>query len=151
MKKIVFMLVGALIMLAIPTTGFLPAQNRPPVHWVNGGQPVAVKQGDTFDFQAQFYSDVAIPNAWWGMPGRIGVVMASNHSADSGRVFIGDVEPNRIYSIRLQVPVPQDLPTGQYPGNLIIFNMAKQAGSSAGSSQFPEYLRVMVYVMDANP
>jgi hypothetical protein len=151
MRKIVFLIVGALVILAIPTGGLLPAQNRPPVHWLNGGQPIAVKQGESFDFQAQFYSDVAIPDAWWGMPGRIGVVMAPNHSAASGRVYFGDVEPNRIYSIRLSVQVPPDLPTGQYPGNLIIFNLAKQANGSAGSSQFPEYLRVVVYVMDANP
>jgi hypothetical protein len=150
MKKSVCLLFGALVMLAGPTSSFLTAQNRPPLHWVSGGESIVVKQGEAFDFQAQFYSDVAITDARWVIMGRMESLIYSEHSANRGAIPIGNVEPNRIYSIRVHLQVPQNFAPGLYTGDMRVFTPKYLSGSD-GWQFFPEFLRVKFYVMDANP
>ncbi len=150
MKKFATFFFVAFVTLAAPTISFLPAQNRPPVHWVSGGESIVVKQGESYDFQAQFYSDLAVTGAASVMKGKI-LSLVSPEPANGGGVLsqIGDVEPNRIYSIRYHLQVPQNLPLGEYPGILTVVNWKRY--DTAGTQVFPENLRVKIYVLDANP
>ena len=50
-----------LLLILGRATPSVPA--RPPIHWVSGGGTLVAVQGEMFEFEARFFSDVPISNA----------------------------------------------------------------------------------------
>jgi len=131
------------ILVALPLLFALTAmaQRRPPIHWVSGGETLAVEMGKTLDFEAAFYSDIRIPNAdWW--------LSSSLHPLFGGALeyagFLGEIEPDRIYRIRVRINIPPTLKSDKYTGNLHVFN--RKGGQPFAT--VPEVLPVTIYVME---
>lgn len=139
---------GALLPLGLLCliTGLAYGQgHRPPVKWVAGSETLAVVQGEEFDFQASFFSSSPIPNAhWWASFG-----LEPLFGRTGSPTPIGDVEPNRVYTIRHPIRVPGNLPPGRYEGIIQVYHHKEEWNST--QRVYPEVLPVKIYVMERGP
>jgi len=139
---------GALLLLGLFClfTGLAYGQrHRPPVKWVDGSETLAVVQGEEFDFEASFFSSLPIPNAhWWASFGLEPLFGRTGSPAP-----IGDVDPNRVYTILHPLRVPENLPPGLYAGIIQVYH--HKEGWNSTQRVYPEVLPIKIYVMEGNP
>ena len=126
------------------TTILLDAQRRPPIHWVDGGATVVVGPGEIFDFEARFFSDMPISNAHWWVSQGLDPLFVQTGSITP----LGNLEANKIYTIKHRIIVPTNLQTHQYKGVLEIYHHKENGNQSV--TVYPEVLNVTIYVMDAD-
>ena len=134
-RHILFLLPLLVVQAALP-------QHRPPIHWLNEGETIVIRQGETIEFEARFYSDIAIGNPAWCFSASLqplfGVVA----------LRIGQlppIEPDRIYTIRVPIHAPANLHTKPYNGELAIFRWPRDPSESA----IPYALPIRIYVTEA--
>lgn len=85
-----------------------------PVHWITAMQPIVLAPGETHVLEAQFYSDVAIPDATAYLSGSVPRFL------DRGVRFLGDVEKNQIYTVRRTFTVPLDADQREYKMRIMV-------------------------------
>ena len=140
-KKIMRVFSLFLLLLLARATPAVPA--RPPIHWVSGGGTLVAVQGEIFEFEARFFSDVPISNAHWFAQSLESIVGPTGSAAP-----LGNLEADRVYTIQRSVLVPYNLPTGVYGGALLIYHH-RETGDPSGDV-IPETLAVKIYVIDAS-
>lgn len=123
----------------------LVAQRRPPIHWVSGGETLVVMHGETFDFEAEFFSDIPISNAHWWVSQGLDPLFIQTGSVTP----IGNVEANHVYTIRHRIFVPEGLETRLFQGELQVYHHKESGNQSV--QVFPEVLQLKFYVMEASP
>lgn len=144
MRKLRTVAFAALVLMCI-AAHVASAQRRPPVQWVSGGGTLVVVQGEELEFEASFFSTVPIPAAhWWAS-----LALEPLFGWTGSQTPIGQVEANRIYTIRHHIRVPENFPARLYSGIVQVYHH-KETGDPS-QRVYPEVLPVKIYVMEPTP
>ena len=129
------------VLLAVLVSEAALAQRRPPIHWLSGGDSIVVYPGETFEYEASFFSDIRIASAcWWFSPSMDELL----ETAEKPNRILGEIVTDRIYRIRFRFHIPSTLPPRQYRGSMFIYHFP----GDPGLHKLPDILSVNIYVME---
>ncbi len=132
-----------LSLLVICMSSASAVADRPPIHWLSGGHTWVVLQGETFEFEARFISDVAIEDAYLATTGSMLPFFGhTGHYAP-----LGDFEANKVSKIKYRIDVRQDMRPGLHVGTIFVF-VEKRPGFN---KIIPQVLHVTIYVVEDSP
>ena len=119
---------------------FLLAHTFPqPILWLEDPGELSVQPGETVVLEASFTSAVAIPNVVCILtPGFEPLVPSRN-------VWVGDVEADRVYTVRYLIQVPESASRQTYAGNLQV-NESVRLNRRSAELLYPRVLPVVIHV-----
>lgn len=107
-------LVAAIWLFMVMATAVAIADNPHAIEWLSGAETIEVTGGDTVEFVATFVSSQPIKDA--------GAIATMGLESLFGKqwVYVGNVEPGQVYTVRYTIHVPQSLKKGSYGGAILI-------------------------------
>ena len=145
MKRLIGLLLWTAMGCEVALADHVP-QHQSPITWVSGGESWVVEKGEEFRFEASFVSRVPISNAYWWVTGGLLPIFGRTIFR---RPPLGNIEPDRIYTIQLSVRIPEDLTAARYSGRLMVFH--GRESSDPSDKVYPELLPLKIEVMDHIP
>ena len=145
MKRLIGLLLWTAMGCAVALADHVP-QHQSPITWVSGGESWVVEKGEELRFEASFLSRVPISNAYWWVTGGLLPIFGRTIKTWTP---LGNIEPDRVYTIQLSVRVPEDLPAERYSGRLMVFHSTESSDPS--ERVYPELLPLKIDVLDPIP
>ncbi|MBI4443197.1 MAG: hypothetical protein HY649_07460 [Acidobacteria bacterium] len=142
MKRLLGLLLWTAMSCAVALADHVP-QHQSPITWISGGESWVVQKGEEFRFEASFLSRVPISNAHWWITGGLLPIFGRSIFTWSP---LGNIEPDRVYTIQLSIRIPDDLTAQRYSGNLMVFHARES--SDASNRVYPELLPLKINVLD---